>query len=184
MKLKGTIKELNPNFVNQTTEIVIETHEPVINGLIKLMGKPVSAEIKQFSEHRTVTMNSYYWTLLGELAKVMKMGNAEMHNRMLRDYGVLEEIGGYPIVVEIPETEEAEKKVLHDEHTHLKPTSELRQYPDGFYRVHYLIRGSHSYSKDEFSRLLDGLIDNCKEQDIETATPDELARMRALWSQS
>ena len=31
------------------------------------------------------------------------------------------------------------------------------------------------------ARLIDGTVSECKDQNIEVATPDEIARMNALW---
>lgn len=49
------------------------------------------------------------------------------------------------------------------------------------YRVYLLLRGSHTYNTQEMSRLIDGTIQDAKEQGIETATPDELRRMKEQW---
>ena len=47
-----------------------------------------------------------------------------------------------------------------------------------YYRIY---RGSHTYNSEEMSKLIAGTIEECKEQGIETATPEEIARMAALW---
>ena len=45
-----------------------------------------------------------------------------------------------------------------------------------------LYYGSSCYNTAEFSRLLDEIISDAKELGIETATPDEIALMKARWS--
>ena len=49
------------------------------------------------------------------------------------------------------------------------------------YRVYLLLRGSHTYNTAEMSSLIDGTVQDAKEQGIETATPDELERMKQQW---
>ena len=49
------------------------------------------------------------------------------------------------------------------------------------YRVYLLLRGSHTYNTEEMSILIDGTVQDAKEQGIETATPDELERMKQQW---
>ena len=46
---------------------------------------------------------------------------------------------------------------------------------------YYVLRGSHTYNSAEMARLIQGTIEDCKEQGIETATPDEIAKMQSLW---
>ena len=44
--------------------------------------------------------------------------------------------------------------------------------------------GSSRYNTAEMSHLLDGLIYECKVLGIETATPEELERMKQLYDQN
>ena len=44
-----------------------------------------------------------------------------------------------------------------------------------------LYYGSSSYDTEQMSSLIDLLVDDCKAQGIETATPDELARYKEEW---
>ena len=61
----------------------------------------------------------------------------------------------------------------------MKPTSEVKVGSDGSpYRTYILMRGSHQYNSKEMSVLIDGLVSECKEHNIETLTPEELARLR------
>ena len=45
-----------------------------------------------------------------------------------------------------------------------------------------LYSGSSSYDSAQMSRLVDLVVQECKQLDIETATPDELATMKARWA--
>ena len=40
-----------------------------------------------------------------------------------------------------------------------------------------MMRGSSTYDTREMSRLIDGLVEECKAQGIETLPPDEFGRM-------
>lgn len=144
----------------------------------KLKGKEVlSLEIKPYRKKRSLDANGYYWVLLTKLAKVMNTSNAEMHNLMLIHYGEPEIIEGKPIYMTVPDTEDAEKKVMQATEYHLMPTSQVRQGVDGvMYRTYKLLRGSSTYNTEEMARLIDGLITSCKEAgmtDAAIATPDE-----------
>ena len=135
-------------------------------------------ECKEKKQKRSLDANGYYWSILGKLASVLTLSRPRLHNMMLRSYGQAEYMDGKLVPVTIPDTDDAEEKALEAETFHIKPTSQVRQDKDGkSYRTYYLLRGSSTYDTKEFSILLDGLIEEAKEQGIETLPPLELAKM-------
>lgn len=141
-------------------------------------GVRVSIKVTKYNEKRSLDANAYYWMLLTKLAGVLKISNSYCHNVMLRRYGILEEMDGKPVYLVIPDTDEAEKKADESETYHIKPTSNVREGNDGkMYRTYMLLKGSHEYTTAEFSRLISGLVDECRQCGIETMTPEELASM-------
>lgn len=136
-------------------------------------------EVRPYRKARTRQQNAYYWALLTQVADRMRISKTEAHNRMLRDYGQLEIVEGEVLYVMVPDTDAGERKTLSDAKYHLRPTSQVRPGDgDHGYRAYQLLRGSSSYNTAEMSVLLDGLIQEAKNLGIETATPDEIARMR------
>lgn len=136
-------------------------------------------EVRPYRKARTHQQNAYYWALLTQVADRMRISKTEAHNRMLRDYGQLEIVAGEVLYVMLPDTDAGEKDALRSETYHLRPTSQVRPGDgDHGYRAYQLLRGSSSYNTAEMSVLLDGLIQEAKNLGIETATPDEIARMR------
>ena len=51
---------------------------------------------------------------------------------------------------------------------------------DGFVIVN-LYYGSSTYNTRQMSRLLDSVIEDCRDQGIQTMTPDEIAKLKSLW---
>ena len=70
----------------------------------------------------------------------MNTSNAEMHNLMLIHYGEPEIFEGKPIYMTVPDTDDAEKKVMQATEYHLMPTSQVRQGLDGIMYRTYKIR--------------------------------------------
>lgn len=138
-------------------------------------GKLHTVEIKDAK--RSLTANAYYHVLKAKLAEALKVSKPFIHNMMLRRYGQLAFYGGENLIVMLPDTDAAARQADEDEKTHLKPTSHTKSGKGGTYRAYLLLRGSSTYDVIEFSRLLDGLISECKEVGIETMTPAELARL-------
>lgn len=132
-------------------------------------------------EKRTLSQNAYYYTLLGKVADKLRMSKARLHNDMLQHFGQYAEIDGQRVYVTIPDTEECEKQAMESMTVHMKPSSSTMYGKDGVtYRTWILLKGSHELNTREMTILLDGLIQEAKQLDIETLTPDQLADMRRL----
>ena len=124
-------------------------------------------EIKEKKSKRSLTANAYYWSLLNQLASVMRLSSEEVHFMMLKRYGVYEVVS-----------------VRSD----IKVDGYFRYYEaigksdlDGKEFTHYKIyKGSSEMDSKEFSVLLDGLISECEGVGIATLTPDEVAKLRFI----
>ena len=88
---------------------------------------------------------------------------------------VIDDQGVYTV---LPDTDEAQKAIDEAETYHLKPTSQVKPGKGGkMYRTYMMLRGSSDYDTKEMSRLIDGLVSECKEAGIETLPPEEIERM-------
>lgn len=144
-----------------------------------LEGKKLGIKVSQHKEKRTLTQNAYYWTLLNRLSGKIGVSNARLHNILLREVAPPFVIDGKVVMQPIPDTDRAEEEILEAMTYHLKPTSGIIVGNDkDIYRWYVVLRGSSQMDTAEFTVLLNRLIESCKEQGIETLSPDELERMR------
>lgn len=125
-------------------------------------------EIKQYRKQRSLDANAYCWKLITELANVLRMDKDALYEQMLKSYGQSEifsirsdiDVKGY-----FKYYDEFGKGYVNDkEFTH--------------YRVY---KGSSEYDTREMSILIDGVIQECQQQGIETMTPDELEVLKQEW---
>ena len=124
-------------------------------------------EIKEKKSKRSLTANAYYWSLLNQLASVMRTSSEEAHFMMLRRYGVCE-------VVSVRSDINIKGYFKYFD---IIGQSDL----DGKEFCHYKIyKGSSEMDSKEFSVLLDGLISECEEQGIPVLTPDEVAKVKYI----
>lgn len=135
-------------------------------------------EIKKHMKKRTLSQNSYYWQLCGQIADALRLPKEQVHNEMLRSYGQVEQLAGGLVTVPIPDTEKAEQEVLRSMKYHLKPTSQVRAGIKGMYRTYVMMKGSHDLSTEEMSMLVDGIVQEAQQLGIETLTPIQLEEMR------
>lgn len=168
--MKGILRSVEYNLLDNVWKVSIETHATPPDDW-----KPHETELdfEKHSKRRTLTANAYYWVLLGKLARKFEVSNAFLHNFLLRRDGVFAETD---MVVQIPDTDEAAKKTDESEAYHLKPTSKTM----GDFRLYLILKGSHEMTMPEFAKLLNGLIEDCKDNGIETMTPDELSKLKYL----
>lgn len=177
-KFTGKLKVPIVDFATHRLTLLFEPNEDFGQAYDELKSyDKLSLEIKPYRAKRSLDANAYYWVLLTKLAKVLNTSNSELHNSMLRKYGFYEYIDGKLFMTVLPDTDEAQKKILGAEEYHLKPTSDVREGKDGvMYRTYIMLRGSSTYNTEEMARLIDGLITDCKcagITDSEIASPDE-----------
>ena len=124
-------------------------------------------EIKEKKSKRSLTANAYYWSLLNQLASVMRTSSEEVHFMMLRRYGVCEVVS-VRSDINVKGYFKYYKEIGHG-------TVEGKDF------CHYKIyKGSSEMDSKEFSVILDGLISECEEQGIPVLTPDEVAKLKYI----
>jgi len=137
--------------------------------------KPHVAEIKLYRRKRSLDANSYFWVLAGKLAAVLRIPKEQIY----RNY--IEDIGDNFEIIEIRDEAKATwirnwksrglGWVCDDLGSSLTPgKSNIICYS-----------GSSVYDTRQMSCLIDLIIFDCKEQGIETKTPDEIARLKESW---
>ena len=123
-------------------------------------------EVKEYKEKRNLDQNAKYWKLLNELALTLKISIEELHFKMLKDYSQRYEIL-VPKDTKLRGIEyyERKSKVIRNNQEFI---------------VYQVFTPSHELNTREFALLLQGLCEECKEQGIETLSPDELKRLEKM----
>lgn len=117
-------------------------------------------EIKEYKEKRNLDQNAKYYKLLNELALTLKIGTEELHFEMLKNYSVR-----YQIL--IPKDIELRGIKYYKLKKTIKKDNKL-------FNIYEVYVPSHELKTDEFAMLLNGLIEECKAQDIEVRSPSEI----------
>lgn len=124
-------------------------------------------EVKRHRKRRTMTQNAYYWVLNDKLSHALKMGRMETHFHLLRAYA--------PCTV----------MTVRDD----VPLGDYFKYCEVFAHGHLngkdykhvrIYKGSSHMDSAEFARLLEGTIEECRQQGIQTMTPRELAELEYI----
>lgn len=118
-------------------------------------------EIKEYKSKRSLNQNAYFYKLIGEIADNLRVSKAEIHLKLLKDYGQSEvisvlseiDISGYFRYYE----EIGKGTVNGKEFTH--------------YRIY---KGSSEMNTKEMSILLDGTVKEAQDLGIPTLSPAEI----------
>lgn len=134
-------------------------------------GKRYMAELKEKRNRRSLDANAYLWVLLEKVAAAIDSDKDRVYLDMLSRYGVFTHMVVKPAVVERVKQEWRTVRELGEVTVNGQTGIQLQCY-----------FGSSTYDTKEMSRLIDGVVSECKELGIDTATPEELARIKETWN--
>ena len=144
-----------------------------IEELRKLEGERLEVKIDKYRNKRSNNANSYCWAIIGKIAEKMfpPMNKNEVYLEMLKRYGQ-----GTTISVQTDKLEDVCRELDYWErigtgNVNGKEFTHLRMWV-----------GSSKYNTKEMSLFVSGIVEEAKEMNIETMTPDELSRLVGAWN--
>lgn len=132
-------------------------------------GKAYDAELKEHREKRSLDANAYAWVLLGKLASKLNIPKEEVYRQIIKEVGDNYEI--------LPIRDDAvDKWIFAWEEKGIGWCCDIlgKSKLEGYTNV-ITYYGSSTYDSKQMSDFISLIVQECKEQDIETATPRELA---------
>lgn len=158
--------------------LVLEDKEEVAKCFDELRNEErLSIKISKYRKKRSLDSNSYFWLLCGKLAAKLKQNKEDIYRQLIKNIGNNFEI--------IPLKNCAVNKFIEAWNKNgigwvcdVLGESKIEGYTNvcAYY-------GSSTYDSKQMSDLIDSVIFECKEQGIQTATPDELSKMLSLWKE-
>lgn len=130
----------------------------------------LTLKLTQYKPKRSLNANAYLWVLMDKLASMFESTSEEVYEEMLQKYGTLAlDDDGMPYTLTVKASVDMSKIDGHFKF--------YKESSDGKWKSYFVILGSSQYNSAEMTRLLDGVISECKEVGIETIPPDEYERM-------
>lgn len=140
-----------------------------------LKDKELEITVKPFRAKRSKNANAYCWELLGKLGEALNLPPKELYRRAIKEVGVYQDV----------ELEPRAAKTMEHIWTERGIGWVTEKVDDTFGGV--LIRfyyGSSVYNTKQMSRLIDYIVEDCREQGIETKTPQELSLLLDEWEEN
>nr|DAJ91925.1 MAG TPA: NinB protein [Caudoviricetes sp.] len=178
METEVTISNISIDFKSGKQVLSVLCEKDIRGEYYRLRDKKCNLKLTQYRKKRSLNANSYFHKLVSEIAKVLEVNMMYIKNKMIAEYGQYEYLGGR--LVEIALDQDLDVYTI-EEH-HLQPTPKLIVDENGeVLRVNLMMRGSHTYNTKEMSDLITGTVQEAKELDIETETPQAIREMSERW---
>lgn len=177
MELTGNIKEFALDYMSDKAILSLVINEK--QNAIKLYEELKSCEklqikISKYREKRSLDANAYFWVLADKLAEKLNVTKENVY----RSY--IKEIGGNNEIVCVQD-KAVEKLCQGWQQNGIGwQTDKMPSKIKGCTNV-ILYYGSSTYDTAQMSRLINLIVEDCKEQGIETRTPKEITEMLNLW---
>lgn len=138
----------------------------------ELQDTKLTVEAKKWYKKRSKDANAYLWVLIEKLSQKLNMSRIEVYKKHIYEAGKYQELG-------MPE--EAMKRFSEIwSHNGLGWFCEksVNEYGEIILKAY---NGSSTYNTKEMTRLIDSVVQDCKEQNIETKTPAEIKSLLEQW---
>ena len=173
MRVSGRIVGANIDFKTGKPTVSFEVNER--NDFEQMVDElkdceRLSIEVKPFRPRRSLDSNNYAWKMITEIGNVLRANKEDIYLTMLKRYGQSELIS---VKAHIP---------IHEYVKYCEEAGESEL--DGKLFKHYRVyKGSSEFDTREMSIFIDGVVSEAKELGIQTMTPNELAKLKALWGE-
>ena len=175
MKTTGEILDLSMDFKTGKGKValLIDTKDlDTLEILAKLKEAKLDVEIKKHTEKRSGKSNRYFWELLGQVCARKHLDELEEYRRRVKELGIFR-------VSKIPSQDyETLKKTWENwGKAWFCEVGDTEIIGDIEFKIVFLYYGSSSFNKQQMSRLIDNLVQDCKAIGVETKSPEEIESM-------
>ncbi len=178
MNTTGEIKDISIDFQTKKPKITILLNSNEINQVEELKGLKLNVELKKWIKKRTLDCNAYMWVLIQKIAEKISTEDAVISKEQIyRD--AIKEVGAYSIVP--IKSEAVEEWVRIWKSNGLGWVCETQPSKlDGFTNV-MCYHGSSVYNQKEMNRLVNVIVEECRNLGIETKPDEELKSLLEEW---
>jgi len=175
MKVNGEYKGLSRDLEgNLIISFAIDDNNYIIENAPKLVDKELEIEFKKYSPVHSHNQRKYFHELVRQLAPRVNLSFHRCKNMLLFRYGQPMTLpNGDSVIIKTNIPSDA---ALEDAINHMMP---IKYDEDATW--YKLYKGTALLSVEEYTQLIEGTVNECREQGIQTDTPAELSRLKELW---
>ncbi len=139
----------------------------------ELQNVRLNVEAKKWYKKRSNDANAYLWVLIEKLSEKLNMSRTEVYKKHIY------EAGSYQELVMPEEAMQKFNEIWQSNGLGWFCKKSVNEYGEIVLHAFY---GSSKYDTKEMTRLLDSVIQDCREQGIETKTKAEIDSLLRSWS--
>lgn len=181
MQFTGKLVDVALDFFSGKYRLTLEVNEQqsLAEGYDEIKDcEKLAVKITKYRQKRSLDANAFCWKLLHEMAGKLGKPAEDIYRDYIRSFGVCEII---------PIRKDAVERWRREWQTKgygwiTENMGECRTLK-GYYNIKCFY-GSSSYTTQEMSQLIDAIVQDCKDLGIDTATYDEIERIKMLWQQN
>lgn len=171
MECTGTIKDISRDWITNQLNISLSINEKnAISEIDKLKDDKLSIKITKYRKKRSLDANGLLWSMLGQIAAVLRADKWDIYLQMLKRYGKYTYICVKPNMVDSVRLQWRESEVIGNVNINGSEAVQMLCY-----------FGSSTYNTQEFSVLLDGVISEMKEMGLDTPLSEDMKRALEEW---
>ena len=175
LQTTGVITDISIDYNTSKLKIslILDTNNKDVIEELKNENK-LNIELKKYNKSRSLDSNAYAWVLLGELQEVLNIPKEEIYKDLIKY------IGSYEVV---PIRNEAVEKFCSawSKNGLGWITETTKSKLEGFTNV-LAYYGSSVYNTKEMSRLIDLIVEECKQFNIEVKPKSEIDSLLKGWN--
>lgn len=132
-------------------------------------------EVKDYKEKRSLDVNAYMWVLISKIQEVISIPKEDIYRDLIKAIGVYEVV---------PIKNEAVNKFCEAwKHNGLGWITETTKSKLEGYTNVLAYYGSSTYDKQQMNRLIEELLQECRQLDIETKSELEIKSLMESWNE-
>lgn len=173
----GTITDINIDLKTSKTKIslLLDTKQLDIVEQLKNEGK-LNVGLKKYRKHRSLDANAYFWKLLRELCNLAEIDTVEEYKRRIKELGIFKQFR-----IETKDVKTFEKVWTDRGIAWFCEIADTEYLGDIEFKIINAYYGSSSYNSKQMSRLIDGVVQDCKIYGIETKPQAEIDSLLKEW---
>lgn len=178
METTGTLEEISIDY---------KTNKPKISFLINdknnlstiedLKGLKLKIIAKKDIKKRSINANNYFWKLLQEVCELRELDTIEEYKRRVKQLGIFRRFK-----IEPENINTFEKMWTAQGIAWFCEIADTEYIGETEFKIINAYYGSSSFNSKCMSRLINDLVEDCKEIGIETKTPAEIDSLLESWN--
>ena len=177
MQTTGIITDINIDYKTQKTKISLLLDTKKLDTIEQLKNhKKLNIELKKYRKKRSNDANKYFWKLLSEYSEEKNIDAIEEYKERVKRLGIFR----------ISRVEAKDVDTYKKSWENWGTAWFCEIYDTEFlggveFKILHLYYGSSSFDTKQMSRLINDMIEDCKEVGIETKSPKEIKSLLEQW---